>query len=59
MPGVQAGQKGGARRCADRAAGVGMRESKPLGGKPVEMQRGDLLLAIAAQMTVAEIIGHN
>src|SRR5690606_37293645 len=40
-PTVPAGQQAVTRRCADRSRGIGVGKGKPLGGKPVDMRRGN------------------
>ena len=58
-PGVQAGHEAAARRCADRAAGIVVREAHPLGGHAVDVRRLDPLLAVTSEVAIAQIVGQD
>ena len=59
MSGVLAGKKDQTRWAAYRVTGIMIGETQPLFGHLIESWRLDLFLAIAAQVSVAKIIGHN
>ena len=59
MAGVLAGHEAAARRRADGAAGVGLGEAHALGRQAVEVGRLDALLAVAAEVAVAEVVGQD
>ena len=59
VAGVLAGHQAAARRGADGAAGVELRELHPLGRHAVDVRRLDLLLAVAAEFAVAEVVGDD
>ena len=40
-------------------AGVVRRQTHPLGGQPVDVGRADFLLAVAAQVAVAQVVGED
>jgi hypothetical protein len=56
---VLAGHEHAARGRADGGAGVEVGEAQALRGHAVEVGRGDDLLAVAAEIAVAEVIGHD
>src|ERR1051326_8129795 len=56
MSRVQAGHEHAARGCAYRATGIEIGVSDALRGETVDIGRQDLLLPIAAELAVAEII---
>jgi hypothetical protein len=57
MPRMQPGEQRCAGWRANRAAGIGLRQSKPLSGEAVEVGRADFGLAVAAEMAIAKIVG--
>ena len=59
MADVKAGHEHAARRGADGRAGIGIGESHAVGGQAIEIRRFDLLLAVAAEVAVAEVIGQD
>ena len=59
MAGVVAGHQATARRGADGAAGVALREAHALRGQAVEVRRLDLLLAVAAEVAIAQVVGQD
>ena len=59
VAGVLAGHEAAARRRADGAAGVGLGEAHALGGQAVQVRREDVLLAVAAEVAVAEVVGQD
>lgn len=59
MARVPAGHEHASRRRADTVPGVDLREFRPLGSHPIQVRRTNLCLAVAAQMAVSEIIGHD
>ncbi len=59
VAGVQPGHQRAARWRTHRAAGVELSEPHAAGGQAIDVRRFDLLLAIAAQIAVAEIIGQE
>src|SRR2546427_2979954 len=59
MSGVPAGQKRGAGRRTDAAAGVKLGEAQAFRGELVEIRRPDFGLPIATQVPVSEIVGHD
>jgi hypothetical protein len=54
-----AGHEHAARRRADVVAGVVGGESLPGGGEAIDVRRAELLLAVAAQVAVAEVVGDD
>jgi len=56
---VQAGHQHAPGRRADRAAGIMLREAHPLGRHPVDVWGLNVLLAVAAYVSVAEVVGHD
>ena len=56
---VQPRHQRAARRCANRTARVGLGEAQPLRRQLVDVRRGDVFSAVAAEVTVAEIIGQD
>ena len=59
VPGVLAGQEHAARGRADGVPRVVLREAHSLGGEPVDRGRADLLLAVAAELGPAEVVGED
>ena len=59
VAGVLSGHQGGARRCADRASGIGLGEEHALLGHTVEVGGPDVLLSVAAQVAVAHVIAED
>ena len=59
VAGVQAGDEGRAGRGADRCAGVVAGENHSVCGESVDVGRPELLLAVAAQVSVAEVVGDD
>src|SRR5262245_16952871 len=59
VAGVLAGHEGAAAGSADGAAGVKLRELHPRGGQLVDVRRLDLVLAIAAEVAIAQIVGKD
>ena len=53
------GQQGGSRRRTHRAVGVEVRKPHALRGHCIEVGRLISLVAIAADVTIAKVIGHN
>ena len=49
----------GARRRADRAAGIRLSKPHPFGSHTVDVRRLDISLAIASQITVAHIVAKD
>ena len=56
---IAAGEEGGARGGTDAAVGVGLGETDALGGEPVEVGRLVVAAAIAGEVGVAEVVGHD
>ena len=54
---VQPGHQGGARRRADGAARVVLREPRALRGQAIDVGRAELLLPVRGEVTPAEIVG--
>ena len=52
-------QQGGARRRAHRSVGVEIRERHSLGGHSIEVGRFVVFVAVAANVTVTKIVGHD
>ncbi len=59
MPGMLAGHQATPRGGADCVTAVVLRKAHPFRGQAVDVRRPDLLLAVAAQLRVAEVIGEN
>src|SRR5207302_331400 len=59
VAGVLAGHEDAARWGADGIAGVVLGEAQALGGELVEVGRPDLLLPVAAELGVTEIVGED
>ena len=59
MTGVFAGHEHASRRRANRIAAVMVGKSHAFPGKLIEMRRLDLLLPIAAEFGVTEIVGED
>ncbi len=59
VAGVAPGHEHGARGRADRRAGVEVGEAQALGGQPVEVRRANELLAVGADVAVAEVVGED
>ena len=59
VAGVLAGHEHAARRRADGGAGVELREAQALRRQPVDVRCGDLLLPVAPEVAVAEIVGED
>ena len=59
MAPVGAGHEATSRRCANTTAGICLSKAKALFGELVDVGGLDLLLPVAAQVSVAEIIGHD
>lgn len=56
---MQAGHERASRRCTYRAASIAIGETHPFGGHPVQVGRGEFLLAVTAQVAVAEVVGED
>ena len=54
-----AGHQDTPRRRANRGPGVEVREAHPLARHAVEVRCGDDLLPVAAELAVAEVVGHD
>ena len=59
VPRVQAGHQHAAGQGADGGPRIELREPQPLGGHAVEVGRLNDLLAIAAQVPVAQVVGKD
>ena len=59
MAGIIAGHQHGARRGADRVAGVMAGEDHPFTRQAVDVRRADDLLAVEADFAVAEVVGQD
>ena len=59
VPRVLPGQEDAARGRADGVPRVVLREAHALGGEAVERGRADLLLSVAAELGVAEVVGED
>jgi hypothetical protein len=46
-------------RGADGTSGVAIRETNALFGNPVDVGRGNVLLTVAAQIKVAQVVCHD
>ena len=57
--GVLTGQDARARRGAQRAGGIGLRESDAAGGQPVEVGRLMILAAEAGEVAPAQVVGED
>ena len=51
--------EGGAGRCRNGAARVGLSETHALGGQAVEIGSGNVLLAVAAHVGISHVVAHN
>ena len=56
---VAPGEQRGASRGAQRCAAVVLGAAHALGGEPVDVGRGQDGVAVAAQIAVAEVVGHH
>ena len=56
---VLSGQQSRARRRAHWTIGVKIREFHPFGGHRIEVGRSVVLVAIATNVTITKIVGHN
>jgi hypothetical protein len=56
---VASGQQRDPRRRAHRAVGVGLREAHPLPRKPVDRRGRVFAAAVATQVGIAEVVGHD
>ena len=59
VPGMLARHQHTSRRCTDGIATVVLREPHPFGGQSVDMRRLDLLLPVAAQFGIAQVVGQD
>ena len=56
---VASGEQRGASRGADRRAAVVLGAAHALGREPVDVGRGQDGVAVAAQVAVAQVVGHD
>ena len=56
---IEAGEEGAAGRRAQRGGHAEVREADALRGQPIQVGRLNLFLAVAAQVTVAEVVSQN
>ena len=59
VPRVQPRQEHAARRRAHRRARVELREAQAFTREPIQIRRDDLLLPVAAELPVPEVVGHD
>ena len=56
---VFTGEEDAAGGSADGSAAVVLGEAEPFGGEPVDVGRGDFLLAVASEFAPAEVVGED
>jgi hypothetical protein len=56
---VQAGQQAGSARGADRGTGIVTGETHPFPRHAVQIRSADILLAVAAEIAVAQVVGED
>ena len=59
MAKMTSGHENAAGRRADRGPRVELRQPDGVGGQPVDVGSGNLLLAVAADLSPAQIVGHD
>ncbi|OHB72155.1 MAG: hypothetical protein A2V70_20800 [Planctomycetes bacterium RBG_13_63_9] len=59
VTGVQPRHQAASRGRTDRAAGIAVRKPHTLLGHAIEVRRPDHLLAVAAEVAIAEIVGQD
>ncbi len=56
---VMTREDGAARRCADGAAGIELREAQTFGGHAIETRRSEMRLAVDTEIAVTEVVGKD
>ena len=53
------GHEAGSRGCRDRAAGIGRRHAHTLSSQAVDVGRAEMLLTVAGEVAVAQVVAHD